>query len=137
MLLFKMLNMPAEELKIFDGISEDVKTKIIATCPTEIFPAGTLILVEGEVSNGKGYIIKSGRIAVKIKWNLVSELIEWEMFGEIALLNEELRTATIEALETTECIILQADHLIDMINSDENLINKEIVRRMEENLKRG
>lgn len=128
--------MPTETLKIFDGISEEVKTKIIANCPIEKFENGTIILVEGEASNGKGYIIKSGRVSVKIKGWLVSELTAGDMFGEIALLNEELRTATVEALEDTECIILQSDHLIEMINSDENLINKEIVRRMEENLRR-
>lgn len=128
--------MPAESLKIFDGISEEVKTKIITNCPVEKFMTGTIILVEGEASNGKWYIIKSWRVSVKIKGGLVNELTAGDMFGEIALLNEELRTATVEALEDTECIILQSDHLIEMINSDENLINKEIVRRMEENLRR-
>ncbi len=124
-------------LKIFEGVDEEVKQKILSNCPIETFPLGTIILNEGETSNGKWYVIKSGRVAIKIKGNLVSELGVWEMFGEIALLNEELRTANVEALENTECIILQIDHLIEMINSDENLINKEIVRRMEENLRRG
>jgi len=32
-------------------------------------------------------------------------------------------------------IILTLDDLIDMINSDENNINKEIMRRVEENIK--
>lgn len=128
--------MSEPNLKIFDGVTEDIKTKILSNCPIEMFPAGALIVNEGEPSNGKWYIIKFGRVAVKIKGNLVSELNIGEMFGEIALLNEELRTATVEALENTECIILQIDHLIEMINSDENLINKEIVRRMEENLRR-
>jgi hypothetical protein len=31
-------------------------------------------------------------------------------------------------------IVLTIDNLIDMINSDENNINKEIMRRIEENL---
>jgi hypothetical protein len=31
-------------------------------------------------------------------------------------------------------IVLSLDDLIDMINSDENNINKEIMRRIEENL---
>jgi CRP-like cAMP-binding protein len=40
------------------------------------------------------------------------------MFGEIALLNEEKRTATVEAIENTEVIILTLDNLINLINND-------------------
>jgi hypothetical protein len=35
-----------------------------------------------------------------------------------------------------EVIILSLDNLIEMINNDENKINKEIIRRLEENLGR-
>jgi len=56
------------------------------------------------------------------------------MFGEIALLNEEARTATIIAEEDVETIVLSQDILFTMIENDNNSINKEIMRRMEENL---
>jgi CRP-like cAMP-binding protein len=49
-------------------------------------------------------------------------------------LNEEQRTATVEALEPTEVIVLTLNNLIEMINNDDNSINKEIIRRIEENL---
>jgi CRP-like cAMP-binding protein len=58
------------------------------------------------------------------------------MFGEIALLNEEERTATVEAIEDTEVIILTLNNLINLINNDSNNINKEIIKRIEENLER-
>ena len=51
------------------------------------------------------------------------------------LLDWEKRKATVKAAEYTEVIVIDFDNLIDLINSDENKINKEIMRRMEDNLK--
>jgi CRP-like cAMP-binding protein len=62
------------------------------------------------------------------------DLSAGNIVGEIALLNEEERTATVQATSDTTMIVLTLDDLIDMINSDENKINKEIMRRIEENL---
>lgn len=56
------------------------------------------------------------------------------MFGEIALLNEEVRSASVIALENTECIVLTQDLLIAMIQNDDNSINKEIMQRIEHNI---
>ena len=56
------------------------------------------------------------------------------MFGEIALLNEEQRTATVEALSDVETIVMTQQDILNMLNNDESNINKEIIRRMEMNL---
>ena len=93
-------------------------------------------MFEWEESNGKWYIIKNGRVSISIKWNKIAELWSWDIVWEIALLNEEPRTATVKALEDVENIVLTLDHLVEMINNDDNSINKEIIRRIEENLKK-
>jgi CRP-like cAMP-binding protein len=56
------------------------------------------------------------------------------MFGEIALLNEEERSATVIAETQTTTIILSQEILFKMIEHDDNSINKEIIRRIEENV---
>ncbi|USN59514.1 MAG: cyclic nucleotide-binding domain-containing protein [Candidatus Peribacteria bacterium] len=65
----------------------------------------------------------------------MAELHNGDIFGEIALLNEEERSASVEAISDIEVIVLTLDHLIDMINNDENNINKEVMRRIEENIR--
>jgi len=125
-----------KNLKIFSWIDGNVVDKILENAEKKEFSAGKIIINEGEENNGKGYIIEHGEVSVKMKGKEIQKLWEWEMFWEIALLNEEQRTATIEALTDISVIILSQDHFIDMINNDENKINKEIVRRMEENLGR-
>ena len=123
-------------LEIFQGIDHDVVDTIIADCEQRKFSSGEMIISEGEESNGEWYIIKSGKIAISINGSKIAELNEGDIFGEIALLNEETRTATVTALSDMEVIVLSIDHLIEMINNDDNSINKTIMQRMEENLNR-
>ncbi|MCD5380728.1 cyclic nucleotide-binding domain-containing protein [Candidatus Gracilibacteria bacterium] len=121
-------------LTIFKGIDRETINSIIENCEEENFAAGETVVTQGDESNGKGYIIKTGSVKVSINDQKVVDLNEGNIVGEIALLNEEERTATVEALTDTQMIILTIDDLIDMINNDENKINKEIMRRIEENL---
>ncbi len=124
------------DLKIFNWIDEETVKKIIEISEKTHFDEGAIILIEWLESDGKWYIIESWKVEVKMGDEIIAELSDGDIFWEIALLNEEKRTATIKALTDVDAIILTLDHLIEMINNDENKINKEIVRRMEENLKR-
>lgn len=121
-------------LAIFKGIDRETINSIILNCEEEYFAAGEKIFTQWENSNGKWYIIKTGSVKISINDKKIVDLAEGNMVGEIALLNEEERTACVEAITDTQMIILTIDDLIDMINNDENKINKEIMRRIEENL---
>ncbi len=121
-------------LTIFKWIDRETINSIILNCEEENFAAGENIVTQGDHSNGKWYIIKTGSVKVSINDQKIVELSAGNIVGEIALLNEEERTASVEAVTDTQMIILTIDDLIDMINNDENKINKEIMRRIEENL---
>ena len=121
-------------LAIFKWIEKETVESIIANCDEENFAAGEIIMAQWADANGKWYIIKSWNVKVSINWTKIVELSAGNIVWEIALLNEEERTATVEAITDTTIIVLTLDDLIDMINSDENNINKEIMRRIEENL---
>lgn len=123
-----------KNLKIFAWIDESVVIKLLEQCEEASFKAWDTIFVEWEASNWKWYIIKNGNVDIKIKWIKIAELNQGDIFWEIALLNEEERTATVVATSDLEVIVLSIDNLIEMINNDANTINKEILRRMEENL---
>lgn len=121
-------------LEIFRWISPEVVDHIISNCKTRTYSVWELVLAEWESSNWEWYIIKSGKVLISINWKDVKELNAWEIFWEIALLNEEPRTATVKALSDLEVIVLAYDDLIEMINNDENKINKTIMERIEEDL---
>lgn len=124
------------KLAIFTGIETSIVDMIIENCPTEVFKKWEIIIEQGEAPDGKWYIIKSGKVWVSVDNAEVAQLWAGEIFGEIALLNEEERSATIVALQDVVTIVLSQDDIFTMIENDENNINKEIMRRMEENLER-
>ena len=122
------------DLRIFAGISEEVIKELLSNAPIEVFTLWETILEEGALSNGKWYIIKSGEVLVSRAGEEISRLGHSDMFGEIALLNEEQRTATVEALSDVETIVMTQADILAMLNNDDSNINKEIIRRMESNL---
>jgi CRP-like cAMP-binding protein len=74
-------------------------------------------------------------VDIIIDENYRTSLNEWDIFGEIALLNEEQRTATVQAKTNLEVIILTQEHLFELINNGNYSINADIMNRIEENLK--
>ncbi len=123
-------------LKIFEGIEKETITKIINECKIREYLAWEIIMMEWTESNWEWYIIKSGNVEILIWGQRVAELGSGDIFGEIALLNEENRTATVRAINDLKVFVLNIDHLLDMINNWSNLINKTILSRIEANLSR-
>lgn len=125
-------NKPAP--KIFYGIDDKLVDEILANSPRETFAPGEIIMEQGEHPDGKGYILESGNVDVWVNGAQTAELTSKDMFGEFALLNEEPRSATVVAKDEVTTIVMSQEILFEMIENNHNSINKEIMRRMEENL---
>jgi CRP-like cAMP-binding protein len=123
------------ELEIFKWIETQVVEKILSYAPIEKFVKWDIIFKEWELTNWKAYVINSWEVEVTMKWKSVATLVKWEIFWEIALLSEEERNATVTATTNLELIIVTYSDLIEMINHDDNIINKQIMRRIEQNIK--
>ena len=123
-------------LKIFNWFNKEIVDQIVNSCEIREYQRWEIIVVEWQESNWEWYIIKTWKVAISIKWQRIAELNEWDIFWEIALLNEEVRTATVKAEAKLEVIVLSMDWLIEIINNDENALNKTILRRIEENIER-
>lgn len=121
------------DLQIFSGIEKNEIDDLIKNLRKEIFKNGEIIIRQWEESNWKWYIILSWKVSVEISWEKIASLDAWNIFWEIALLNEEERTATIIAETDLELLVLSQETIIEIMNQD-NYLNKEIMRRVHENL---
>ena len=93
---------------LFAALSEDQLDAISNFTFQADFAAGDLIVEEGQTGNGL-YVIMSGNVeAVKgygtDNAQVVNKLAVGEVFGEMALLGEWPRTATVKAVTDVKCL---------------------------------
>ena len=72
---------------------------------------GTVVISQGEVGD-RFYLIDRGRVAVSADGRHVADLGAGEFFGEIALLRDVPRTATVTATEETRLLTLERDQFL-------------------------
>ncbi|EGV66198.1 hypothetical protein PSN45_003366 [Yamadazyma tenuis] len=89
-----------KEVKILSGLSTQEISKLADALTTEIYHQGDKIVTEGE-SGENFYFIESGNCEVfKSDQGRVTELSKGDYFGEVALLNNLPRQATVQAVDT-------------------------------------
>ena len=93
---------------LFAGLSEDQLESISSFTFRKAFGPGELIIEEGETGNGL-YIIISGNVEIlkglgTDKTVVMGQRASGEVFGEMALLGEWPRTATVRSMDQVECL---------------------------------
>lgn len=91
---------------------------------TEVtFPAGEVIMKEGDAPDYM-YVIKSGRVKVTKGENdlFLAEMTRDGVFGDIALIDRQPRSATVTAVEETECFKISIDDFDEMLQGSHPLL---------------
>ncbi len=126
--------MSAENLYIFDGFASEEVAYFLLMSQTQHRKKGEIILNIGDKSNGCAYYIQSGHIKVIREGNEIALLGPGAFFGEIALITDESRTATIEAIDDVQLQVFLKDDFLVLLNRSQHSkeIKWEILRRMKE-----
>ena len=77
--------------------------------------AGTAVITEGETGD-RYYVIRDGEFDVTIAGESVRKLGHGEGFGEIALLRDVPRTATVTAVSASRLYALDRDHFLEAVS---------------------
>jgi CRP-like cAMP-binding protein len=88
----------------------------VATIVTEVeIAAGETLFEKGERGDSM-YVIVSGKVRVHDGSRTVAELGERQVFGEMALLDPEPRSASVTALEDTQLFRVEAEPFFELID---------------------
>ncbi|KAK6454629.1 camp-dependent protein kinase regulatory subunit [Scheffersomyces xylosifermentans] len=89
-----------KDVDVLKSLSAHERSKLADALSTEIYHKGDKIVTEGEQGENF-YLIESGNCQVhKAKEGNITKLTKGDYFGEVALLNDLPRQATVEALDT-------------------------------------
>jgi MFS family permease len=115
---------------IFAPLAPDVLEALARQTLVVQAPAGLAIVSEGEVGD-RFYIIESGQVQVTQGDRVLRVEGPGDVFGEIALLRDVPRTATVTALEDTVLRALEREHFLAAVtgNADAQTAAEDIVAR--------
>jgi MFS family permease len=117
-------------LPIFAPLAPSVLEALARQVISVPVSAGTVILREGEESD-RFYVIESGRVRVTQGDRVLRDEAAGEFFGEIGLLRDVPRTATVTALEDTVLLALTRSAFLDAVtgNSEASTATEDVVSR--------
>lgn len=92
-------------------LSLSTTEELAASAGREVAPPGTTIIRQGDAGDSF-YIIESGRVQVEIDGEPVRSLGPGDSFGEIALIRDIPRTATVHATEPSLLLSLDREHFL-------------------------
>ena len=99
---------------MFAATSEDILTDVATILEEVELNGGELVFGKGEQGDSM-YIIISGRVRVFDGDKTINFLGEREIFGELALLDPEPRSAAVEAVEKTRLFRLDRNTLFELM----------------------
>lgn len=112
------------EVPVFKELTPSVLKDVAGKLAKESFAAQASIFNQGDAGD-KFYIIRSGRVEILVesdgKGKRVAELTAGKFFGELALLHDQPRAATVRTLESTEVLSLSKPQFLKLIEEADTL----------------
>ena len=95
---------------MFQGLSDKVLTKIGAHVSELQVPAGSVLTAQGQASR-EAFIVEDGVAEVRKDDDVVGETTPGELIGEIGVLQNALRSATVVAKTPMQLLVLSVPDL--------------------------
>jgi len=99
---------------LFSGIDRADVAGILSAFDEQSFNAGHRITLEG-LRGSEFYVIARGRARVVADGRRVAELGPGDFFGELAVLGDGMRSATVEAETPLRCLVLPNNGLEELL----------------------
>jgi CRP-like cAMP-binding protein len=97
-----------QRVPLFSGLNQRQLKRIARDVRERSFQTGTEVVQQGEMSGIGFFLVVEGEAAVVLDGRQVARLGRGDHFGELALITEGARTATVRALSPLLCLELQS-----------------------------
>jgi CRP/FNR family transcriptional regulator/CRP/FNR family cyclic AMP-dependent transcriptional regulator len=117
-----------ERVPLFSGLSHDALENLLSATSRKSYPKDSVIVAENEVGETL-YMILVGKVKVTNigpdgKEVILSVLGPGEFFGEMALLDEEPRSANVVSMEKTEMMLLRRKEFMALLENNQEILSK-------------
>ncbi|CAI5756357.1 unnamed protein product [Candida verbasci] len=85
-----------KDVTILKGLNDQERAKLADALNSEIYKSGSVIIKEGEIGD-KFYLIEKGNCEISKQGEFIKSISKGDYFGELALLNDVPRQATVKA----------------------------------------
>ncbi|HET7678030.1 MAG TPA: cyclic nucleotide-binding domain-containing protein [Candidatus Limnocylindrales bacterium] len=107
-------------VELLAGVSEHSMAAIAQRTGELTFAPGQRIVSQGQLGNGL-YLIASGAARVQRGDEVLARLGPGEVFGELAVIDQMPRSASVVAEEPTTCLALASWDFLELVESDPKL----------------
>ena len=99
---------------MFSPLSAPVVERLAAYAEHSAAAPGATVITEGEHGD-RFYILLTGRVAISAQGRDAGEIGPGGWFGEIALIRDVPRTATVRAIEPTELLAIRREPFLEAL----------------------
>ena len=121
-----------QAIPLFRSLGSQELKDIANSSKETSFQAGKSIVKEGDAGLGF-YLIIEGQAVVKRRGKVLSKLGRGSFFGEMALLDDEPRSADVTATEPTKCVVLLRWNFWSLVSKNPKIARvllQEMARRL-------
>ena len=94
------------EVKLFRGLSQRQLRQLARLMKERTFRPGVTVIEEGTMSGVGFFIVAEGEASVSVDGREVARIGPGDHFGELALINEDARTASVIAVTRLRCHVI-------------------------------
>jgi CRP/FNR family cyclic AMP-dependent transcriptional regulator len=124
------------KVPMFQGLNDRQLERLARSFVKRSFPAGENMVTQGQGGIGFFIIVSGKAEAVRTRSDgtkvVVNTFGPTDFFGEMALLDDGLRTATVTAVEASDCLLLKSWDFISILKDDAEMavaILQELAKR--------
>jgi len=95
-----------KQVPLFSGLSQRQLKRLARDLKERRFASGVTVVRQAEMSGVGFFIIVDGEASVGVDGTEVARVVSGDHFGELALISEQVRTATVTAETPLRCLVM-------------------------------